>query len=208
MANPTSTSTAAADTTLPAADPLGDRVWLRANLRAQLVEMILPAIIAIAGLGLVVCFWYSDDYRWLRLSGYAVLTLGAMWWGWLIYLATLPRIAYDEGFLVLQLTPPDAIAVPIEIVECFFIGQGPSAMPPVDGLEAQSVNVVVRLAEKAVEWKHRDVHTLLAHWCDGYIVIRGIWCEPLDGDLVNRLNKKLAAAHRRQRALAAAERSA
>lgn len=201
MAEPVPSSPVAAAATAPLEGPL-PAVWLRANLRAQLAEMILPAIVAAVGIALLVWFWYSIDFRWARWAGYAVMTLGVLWTAWLVYLATLPRLAYEEGHLVVQLTPPDAVAIPIEIVECFFIGQGPSAMPPVDGLEAQSVNVVVRLAERATAWKQRQVHPLLAHWCDGYIVIRGIWCEPIDGDVVNHLNKLLAAAHRRRRAAA------
>ena len=32
----------------------------------------------------------------------------------------------------------------------------------------------------------------LGKWCDGYITIFGVWCEPLDGDFVNRMNHRLA----------------
>ena len=31
---------------------------------------------------------------------------------------------------------------------------------------------------------------------DGYITLRGLWCEPLSHERVNTLNHRLAAAHR------------
>jgi hypothetical protein len=63
----------------------------------------------------------------------------------------------------------------------------------------------IRLAERATEWAQRDVKPALGAWCGGYITIHGTWCEPLDIDLVNQLNKRLAAAHQAQRTSAQPE---
>jgi hypothetical protein len=82
--------------------------------------------------------------------------------------------------------------VPIELVECFLLGQGPTWLPGKKYAKTETVTLVVRLAERAVEWSHRSTHPMLGTWCDGYITIRGTWCEPLSLDLVNRLNQRLA----------------
>jgi hypothetical protein len=31
----------------------------------------------------------------------------------------------------------------------------------------------------------------LGTWCGGYVTIRGTWCEPLQPDLIRRLNRRL-----------------
>jgi hypothetical protein len=94
--------------------------------------------------------------------------------------------------LLVYLDPTRPTRVPIEIVECFFLGQGPSELPKLKGREPETQNVIVRLAEAASEWKHRDVRRALGHWCEGYITIRGSWCEPISPDLMKRLNRRLA----------------
>jgi hypothetical protein len=57
----------------------------------------------------------------------------------------------------------------------------------------------VRLAERARQWHHRPVRRALGRWCDGYIVIRGIWCEPISAELVHRMNAKLIETKRRKK---------
>ena len=116
----------------------------------------------------------------------------------LVFLMALrrPRIGYANGHLSLDLKYGHAIQVPLEVVECFFLGQGPSFVGKAAVAQADASNVVVRLAERATDWQHRDVHPRFGHWCDGYITIRGAWCEPIDVRVVERLNARLAAAKR------------
>jgi hypothetical protein len=83
------------------------------------------------------------------------------------------------------------VAVPREVVEAFFLGQGPSYLPGTPGQRLESVNLVARLSQKAPEWMHVSVKPALGHWCDGYVTIRGTWCEPLTGDVIRRLNARL-----------------
>ena len=45
--------------------------------------------------------------------------------------------------------------------------------------------------DAAHEWRRSETKPSLGHWCDGYITIRGTWCEPLSIELVNRLNTRL-----------------
>ena len=61
-------------------------------------------------------------------------------------------------------------------------------------------NVIVRLAESASDWKHRDVRPAIGHWCEGYITLRGSWCEPITPALMKRLNHRLAEVHRQRKA--------
>jgi hypothetical protein len=58
----------------------------------------------------------------------------------------------------------------------------------------------VRLAESAQDWKHRDVRPAFGHWCEGYITIRGSWCEPINEGLMKRLNQRLVAVQRERKA--------
>ena len=94
--------------------------------------------------------------------------------------------------------------IPIDIVEVFFMGQGPSKLGHGQVDDAETQNVVVRLAEAAKEWHHFDVKPALGHWCDGYIILRGAWCEPINAQVLERLNKRLVAVKRARRAAAEA----
>lgn len=123
-----------------------------------------------------------------------------------IYLMFQPRLSYAKELLCVRLRPGHPpIQVPIEVVECFFLGQGPTLLPRlfVDrGKVEETSTIVVRLAESAEAWKQFDVKPGLGLWCDGYITIRGTWCEPISNELLKRLNDNLIAAHREQRAKA------
>ncbi len=103
-----------------------------------------------------------------------------------------PRIGYRRGYLLLYVGKFLPARVPIEAVECFFLGQG-----PLDAEDSAEVaNVVIRLAESARQWHHIRARRSLAQSCDGYITVRGMWCEPLSVELVNRMNQRLTAAKR------------
>lgn len=106
-----------------------------------------------------------------------------------------PRLAYDQGYLLVYLSGSRPIRVPLEIVECFLLGQAPTMLPGKKQEHVETSCVIVRLSETAEEWSHRDVKPALGKWCDGYIMLRGTWCEPLNVQLVNRLNAQLAEAH-------------
>jgi hypothetical protein len=84
--------------------------------------------------------------------------------------------------------------LPIGVVECFFLAQGPSHLP--QGQQTQTANIVIRLAESASQWRQVPVQRRLGHWEDGYITIRGAWTEPIDRALLERLNASLVAAQR------------
>ena len=173
--------------------------WLRSNLRLSCwgaVIWLAPAM------GLLVwgCQWISHGPY--RKSGWVVFLLGlilaasAIAW---IVLTRQPRLLYKEGCLFVNMTVPRPIPVPIDVVECFFMGHGLAHLVLPAGKKTETVNVVVRLAERATPWRQVPVVRILGHWCDGYITIRGTWCEPLSADVVNRLNARLAEVKRNRK---------
>jgi hypothetical protein len=82
------------------------------------------------------------------------------------------------------------IAVPVGIVESFFFGQGPAHLPAVTK-QPQTVNLIARLSQRHTEWARQKVQPSLGSWCDGYVTIRGTWCEPLNTELIRRINRRL-----------------
>jgi hypothetical protein len=171
-------------------------IWLRANWRLPAV-LAIPFLSAIAG-SLFFLFSGTSAAGWSVSLLVAGISAGCV--ARLFAAARRPRLAYASGCLDVYLTGSRPIRVPIELVECFFLGQGPSLLPPLPfgnaTSEIQTATLIVRLAESAVEWQHRDVRTRLGMWCEGYITIRGTACEPLDGRLVARLNRRLVEVKR------------
>ena len=174
-------------------------VWLRNNRRALAVGMILPGLwlaIALAALATGL----SRGEMWLAAVA-ALLCLPPLWLlAGLALAMTRPRLAYEDGGLLVYIDAYRPTRVPIEVVEVFFLGQGPSELPRLAGREPETQNVVVRLAEAAAEWKHREVRPAIGQWCEGYITLRGSWCEPITRDLMQRLNRRLAEVQRERKA--------
>jgi hypothetical protein len=174
-------------------------VWLRTNRRALLLGLVLPALFALAaGAGLV---WSIVSRQHWALGGVLAVATGVPLWmiGELLYAMLQPRLAYEAGELLVYLEPTRATRLPIDVVECFFLGQGASELPKLRGREPETQNVVIRLAESATEWKHRDVRPAFGHWCEGYITLRGAWCEPIAPKLMQRLNQRLAEIQRERK---------
>jgi len=175
-------------------------VWLRTNRRAYFVMMILPAgvlLLLLAGLA-----WSLASGRYWGIStAFTIAALGALWLLVGLYHASLlPRIAHESGELLVYLRPGPPTRVPIDIVEVFFLGQGASELPKLAGREPETQNIVVRLAESATEWKHRDMPPAIGHWCESYITLRGSWCEPITPELMQHMNQRLIEVHRERRA--------
>jgi len=179
-------------------------IWLRTNRRALLLSLVLPALLALTGGGLLIAAWLQQWHWSLWLVAGALLAAAAWLTGNILWLAAQPRLAYEADSLLVYLEAPEPVRVPLEIVECFFLGQGASELPKIDGVDPETSNVIVRLAERAKDWHHRDVKPAIAHWCEGYITLRGAWCEPISGEALKALNQRLAAAQRAQKSRRAA----
>ncbi len=165
--------------------------------------MVLPALLTFAGLLLASGLGGRIESPWLRAAGSVIAAAGL--WAVLAIARQIrdPRLAYADGQLIVHLTHGEPIRVPIDIVEGFLLGQGPSMLPGKRHAKSEAATLVIRLAESAVEWERREVKPALGRWCDGYITIRGTWCEPLGVPLVNRLNQRLADVSREWRIKAA-----
>ena len=179
-------------------------VWLASNRRALLIAM-LPAWLLLTS-GLLLSVWLG-----MRSSGAVVTSLAVgvacltFCWGiWLLVVLQHPRLGYQQGELLVYLTPTRPFRVPVDLVECFFLGQGPSHLSAGKD-EPTAANVIVRLAESSHPWKEVQVQAHLGKWSDGYITIRGAWCEPIDATLVKNLNHRLAEVHRAAKRAAAGE---
>lgn len=179
-------------------------VWLHANRRALLLGMVVPALLLSGGIALAAAGWFGD-WGTVACGGGGLLSLaGLLGLANLIWWMYIPRLARQGDQMLVYLEGAEPTRVPLEFVECFFLGQGESQLPKSKGRDTETKNVVVRLAERARDWAHRDVKPALGHWCEGYITISGAWCEPISADGLRLLNKRLSDAHREQSARASA----
>ena len=172
---------------------------LRNNTRAAAVLAGMASLPLIAGLCLL---WWTGRQApliiaalaWLLIVVGTILTIYQLLW------LKTPRLAHTTDQLLIYVRGLRPIQVPIDLVECFFLGQAPSLIVTAEGKSVENRAVVVRLAERAQEWHRRKIRRALGHWCDGYITLRGTWCEPLDGELLNRMNAELVKLQRQRKA--------
>ena len=164
--------------------------WLLSNRRALAFGMLLPALVLV--LGLLLAFGPETRFgAWQRGAGYLLGIVGLIGVVALARQMKQPRLAFEDRELLVYLRTGAPFRVPIEIVEGFLLGQAPSMLPGRHE-DVETSTVVIRLADKATEWSHQEVKAAFGRWCDGYITLRGTWCEPLSVELVNRLNRRLA----------------
>ena len=180
-------------------------VWLRPNRRILGVGLIFFTLMLGVAVGLIA--WSA--HLAMTLAGLVLGALSLAMCGLILRSLMRPRLAYEDGFLLVLLGSWQPHRVPIELVECFFRGQGPSLLPAArlagEQDSPESSTIVVRLAESAEDWKNVDVRPSLGFWCDGYITIRGTWCEPINAERMQQLNHRLVETHRQQRAAKAQE---
>lgn len=165
--------------------------WLKTNRRILLLGMILPVVLVVIGLVIVTTSPLAGAI-WLRTLGWMLLGLGLFLLAVLAVQIRLPRLAYADGKLLVYMRLGPPFQVPTEVVECFFLGTGAGQIPGKSHAEMPMRTIVIRLAEKAVDYHQRQVKPALGKWDDGYITIYGAWCEPLDIELAKQLNARLA----------------
>ena len=167
-------------------------IWLRSNRRILAVGLIPGA--AICGGGAVLLA--TTSLPSLKYLSIACLAFGVILMGIVARQLIRPRVAYSAGQVLFYLRAGDPIAVPLEVVEAFFLGQGPAYLPGSEEDSQETVNLVARLSQKYPEWMRLDVKPALGKWCEGYVSIRGTWCEPLTNDVIRRLNRRLGEVSR------------
>ena len=164
----------------------------------MLLAAAVPVVLLAVAAGLTAAL---VEMRSIVVAGWIVVAIAVGFLAVLAWLARTPRraLAADKLLVYLRLGPP--IQVPLEVIECFLMGQGPAWLPL--GGEQQTVTLVIRLREKAQEWSHLEVDPRLGSWCDSHVTVRGTWCEPLSVNKVNDLNARLDAAQRAAQGLPA-----
>ena len=177
------------------------QVLLKNNRRASLVLAILSTLPIGAGAALL--FWSARQsgaaFSIIAIFGGSILLGGIVLLGRQLWWTYLPRISCEQKDLLVYMNGIKPIQVPLNVVECFFLGEGPSMISMSSHQEVNSVTVVVRLAERATDWHQRAVSESLGKWCDGYITIRGTWTEPLTREVVTQMNSALAAIKRAEK---------
>lgn len=170
-------------------------IWLRPNRRILAVAALLPFGLLLIGCTLL--FFAAQNSRgWMQVLGFVLAGISVVAIVFLLIQAVRPRLAVAGRHMVVNLGTARPIRVPLDVVEGFLLGQGPSFLPGEGQNQSEVANLVVRLAERAVEWEGAEVNHQFGTWCGHYITIRGTWCEKLDVALVNRLNARLVEVQR------------
>jgi hypothetical protein len=164
--------------------------WLKPNRRAMAFACAPPSVLGAIGLWVLIDGSEANRYVWHGI-GAALVIAAAVTLAMLLHQMLRPRIAYRDGQVLFYLRSGTPLEVPAPVVEAFFLGQGPAMLPGNTGSHRETVNLVARLSQRHTEWAHQPVKPALGHWCDGYVTIRGTWCEPLGPELIRRLNRRL-----------------
>lgn len=176
-------------------------VWLRGNLRPVLG---LAAVSACVLAGCVAAAASTDAGRPYRPAVAAAVGLTAVAVGLLAAAAARPRLLRAGDTLLVRLSPSRVETLPLDVAECFFPGSSPLARggrPTCEHHAAFRVNtLVLRLAERADDYRRRSTFTPWGTWDDSYVVFDGRWCEPLSPDLVRGLGRLLVEAKRQSKA--------
>jgi len=168
-------------------------VWLRGNPRPAVAG---AALVALAVSVAVAVLWAGgcSVWAWWAVAG-AAAAGGAIAVA-LLVTAWLPRLVRRGNRLRVRLSPLAAHDVPLEIVECVFPGSSPLAGTESTAAPRRVGTVVMRLAERAVEWKERPTFAAWGTWSDGHVVIDGRWCEPLSLEVTKQLGQRILEAKR------------
>lgn len=174
-----------------------DEVWLRGNQRP--VAAFTACALVIAGAAVATAAWQGG----LVAALWTGCALAAVLVPWLVLFAVVaarPRLRRRDDMLEVRLSPFAAHGVPLEVVECVFPGSRP--LPPRSGAideplavaDRRVTTVIIRLAERAAEWRARPSFAPWGSWEDGHIVIDGRWSEPLSPERIRALAARLIAA--------------
>jgi hypothetical protein len=162
--------------------------WIAPNHRIIGLALMLPATLFLAG---TVTYITSGTRSWQSTAGILMMAVSAALIALLVRAQLRPRVAYRTGRVEFYLRGGQPLAVPIEHVEAFFLGQDSTSLSDKLKVPMETMTLVARLSRRAEEWSHVAVKPALGRWCDGYVTIRGMWCEPLTPQLIEWLNRRL-----------------
>src|SRR5688500_18611557 len=97
--------------------------WLRPNGRLLLVACIAPALLVLLGLCVAIGVLVDAPVP-ARMFAAALALFGGVLLAILAWFIRQPRLACDGRNLLVNLRAGRPVAVPIEYVECFFLGSG------------------------------------------------------------------------------------
>lgn len=166
-------------------------VWVRGNRRLAWWALGPPLAVGALAAALAAGLIPALDGPLGRIVGGVMALAAALVVGAIAFQLRLPRLAYVPGTLLVYVTGGAPERVPIELVEGFLLGQGPSYVDRRNPERHTARTLVIRLDEKAEDYAQREVKPALAWWCGSYITLRGAWCEPLSVGLVEELNRRL-----------------
>jgi peptidoglycan/LPS O-acetylase OafA/YrhL len=164
-------------------------IWLNPNRRVILFGCVPPLAVVMFGLWLMFSSNTIGTQPW-RWIGVILLFLGGGMILLLMRQFRRPRMAYQNGHVLFYLRSGPPIAVPADVVEAFFAGQSPAGIPGI-AKQPQSANLIARLSRRHTEWAEQTVKPALGNWSEGYVTVRGTWCEPLSAELIRKLNRRL-----------------
>jgi hypothetical protein len=167
-------------------------VWLRGNPRPAAVGVAACCLTAVAAVAVARAAGAPPWVTW-TLGAAGAVAVGCT--AALLAAAAAPRLERRGGAVRIRLAPRSAHDVPLEIVECVFPGS--QVLAEANSAASRRVGtVVIRLAERAGEWRARPTFAPWGSWDDGHVVIDGRWCEPLSMEVTKRLAERLLAAKR------------
>ena len=188
--------------TVAPASPPPSTAWLRGNLRpvAGVAAVVAGGDLAVVAALAVV---RPEAVWWWAAAAAVVVSAGVV--ATIVAAAAMPRLERVGDRLRVRLAPGRTDEVPLEMVECFFMGSqliGPGAD---DAPRYRVGTLVMRIAERARSWQARPTLAAWGEWKDGAVVFDGRWCEPLSVDLARRLSGWLLEAKRQAASTAATE---
>jgi hypothetical protein len=162
-------------------------IWLTSNRRVILMAMLPVGLLGAVSLAILA----RDPAPIIHVLASLGLILVIGLFVGLSQQLFRPRIAYRDRHVLFYLRARSPIAVPVRVVEAFFLGQGPAHLPVSSSSSTKTVNLVARLSQRATEWAQQEVKPALGNWSEGYVTIRGTWCQPLTEELIRQLNHRL-----------------
>lgn len=182
----------------------GVEVWLRGNVRPVLgIGAVAVAAAALAA-GAAAAAGAGPTVVGSLGVGLAILALVV---AALARVASGPRLGRRGAALVLRLSPWRAEEVPLRFVECVFPGSQPLTGPVLHHVHAADATagaaparrvgtLVIRFAERAVEWRERPTFAPWGTWHDGHAIVDGRWCAPLSAEVAREIGNRLLEAKR------------
>ena len=174
--------------------------WLRSNLRLAGLLAVIASFLFLSSLAICgVALWFSGGLSGVAFLFSAGLGILSCIIGYLAFTAKQGRIFLKDSELIVRIGPASVERLPLDAVECFFLGSQPldhSGNPVASDEAAFRVGtLVVRVAER---YGHlaSGRRGPWACWEDGYLVVDGRWSEPLVVETLRRINGRLAVAKR------------